>query len=1101
MNKKESHNFKYFLFVLVGLFVFSCKKDIKDNGSKAVSEKQFELVPSTKTNVNFENRITETEEVNFINYEAVYQGAGCAVLDVDNDGLQDLFFVSNQESEKLYLNKGNFKFEDISQSAGITGGKEWSAGVSIADVNADGWDDIYVCCHFWDDINMRRNKLYINNKNNTFTERAREYGIDDPGYSFQANFFDMDLDGDLDLFVVNQPPNKIATRFTLDKFDPIYSCHLYRNDNGKYTDVSRDAGTYTVGFSLSASIADITNDGLPDIYVTSDYNVPDYLFINMGGGKFRNVLSRSIAHTALYSMGSDIADINNDGWLDIFSVDMVAEDHYRNKTNMAGMNIKAFWEIVNSGLHYQYMFNALQLNNGNGTFSEIGQMAGVAKTDWSWAALFNDFDHDGYQDLIVTNGLLKDIRNRDFISMRMQLEQQGVSKLEISSKAPSVPIKNYMYRNEGNLHFENVTDKWGFSDKCFTQGALYADLDNDGDQDIVMNNMNERAFIYRNNNNNNNNYLRLKLESNTANKKSIGARAVIYYNNGQKQLAEVNPIRGYMSSVEPNINFGIGTNKIIDSLVVRWPSGKSIKILKPSINKTMVLNESKAEINNSYPLFYPQTNAITQEVTQELIPGIGSKENSYDDYAKEILIPYKMSTLGPCLAVADVNGDGNDDFYLGGVAGSPGNLYIQGADGGFVRNTNVVWDIYKSSEDIDASFFDADGDNDMDLYVASGSNEFPVGSKNYLDHLYINDGKGNYSDASNKLAALNFSKSVVVPNDIDGDGDLDLFIGGRQVPGKYGMPTRSAILINDKGNFTDQTEKIIPAIAKDFGMVTDAVWADVDKDADEDLILVGEWMSPHVFIKEGASFVDKSKEYGLSESTGWWNSVEAEDLDGDGYKDLICGNVGLNTKFKASQDKPFKVFVKDFDGNGTWDTYLGSYDADGKMYPVRGRQCSSEQMPFIKDKFKNYNDFAVKTIDEVLEGKMDAAIVNQATQFNSGIFFNNGKSMTFQAFDREVQIAPMNDIVIFDIDKDGKKEIIYGGNYYNREVETTRSDAGIGGILLNKGNKKFESLHPTQTGIVLHGDLRKLKVLRSANFKILLGANNNGPLQAYLIGQ
>lgn len=1087
------------LLILLGIIcIFSCKENDQKNWSKDAPV--FKILPSTKTGINFTNQITEKEDLTYIDYEAIYQGAGVGILDINNDGLQDLFFASNMQSDKIYLNEGNLKFKDITDKAGVAGGNEWASGVSIVDINADGFDDIYLSCHFWDDLERRRNKLYINNKNNTFTERAKEYGIDDPGYSIQSSFFDYDLDGDLDLFVANQPPNKIETRFNTPEFNIIYSCHLYKNENNKFTDVTVSAGVITTGFSLSPSIGDINNDGYPDIYVTTDYNVPDYLFLNNKNGTFTNITKTSLPHVSLFSMGSDIADINNDGWLDLISVDMVAEDHFRNKTNMAGMNINQFWNIVKSGFHYQYMFNTLHLNNGNGTFSDIAQMAGISKTDWSWAPLFADFDYDGQRDLFISNGILREIRNRDFLNYRNEIQGKGISKLEITKQTPSVKIRNYMCTNEGNLHFKNVADKWGMDEKSFSQGAVYADLDNDGDLDLIINNMNDPAFLYENQmNDNSNNYIRVVCKGENGNLKSLGARAMIYYDNGKFQIAENFVSRGYMSSIEPIIHFGMGKIQKIDSLIIRWPSGKIVKINSPKLNSTLKVEEKNSEQLSKDQIYNKLKYVYTKDVTSEILPDIRHHENIYDDFKKEILIPYKLSSLGPCLETADVNGDKNDDFFLGNGSGESPKLYIQTPDGGFNLSKNNPWDKYKSSETIAAHFFDFDNDGDLDLYTATGSNEYEIHSLKYLDHLYINNGSGEFTDASNKITPLNFSKAVVKSADIDSDGDLDLFIGGRQVPGQYGKSERSAILINERGKLIDQTSKYCPDLNGEFGMVSTAQFGDIDNDKDLDLILSGEWMNIKIFIFENGKFEDKSKEFGTEMSSGWWNMIKLEDLDKDGDLDIIAGNLGSNSKFKASKEKPFKVFLKDFDDNGTWDTYLGSYSTDGKIYPVRGKQCSSEQMPFIKDRFKSYNDFASKTIEEILEGKLDGAIQKMAVEFKSGIFINTNNKFEFKPFPIETQIAPINDIQLTDINEDNLIDIIYGGNYYDREVETTRSDAGVGGVILNKGNNEFESLHPSASGIILNGDLRKLSIIKSAEFKILLAANNNSKMQAYLL--
>lgn len=1089
-------------FFIIGLITcFSACKQ-KDTGLKDDSP-VFKLLTPKETGIYFDNSIQETERLNYYYYDGIYQGAGTAVLDVNKDGLQDLFFVSNQGTEKLYLNKGNFKFEDISKKAGVEGGPEWSTGATVADVNGDGWDDIYVSCFLLEDPELRRNKLFINNKDNTFSEKAKEFGIADTSYTISVTFFDYDLDGDLDLFEVNQPPNIILRRITSKVWEANHSCKLLRNDNNFFTDVTKEAGVFTLGYALSAVAADVNNDGYQDLYVTVDYKEPDFLFLNMKNGTFRDVAKSSMNHFSLFSMGCDIADFNDDGWLDIFSVDMVSEDRYRNKTNMAGMDIPKFWNNVALGFHYQYMFNSLQLNQGLGTFSEIAQLAGISKTDWSWSVLLADYDNDGLKDLYITNGLLRDVRNRDYQALFEQPFDSIKSKLELVKKAPSEKIVNYMYHNMGDLKFKNVSDPWGMAQKSFSNGASYADLDNDGDLDVIVNNISDPAFVYQNTtaDKGNSNYLRVSLIGPDKNYRSYGARAVIYYDQGKSQMMELSNARGYMSSSEPFLHFGLGSKKQIDSLIVRWPSGKLMRKINVKSNQLLKLNEKDAELDNQNQLFEFKGLTLIKDVTQELIPGVKAQENYYDDYKNEILIPHKMSTLGPCIATGDINGDGSDDFYLGGCAGVAGALYIQQADGGFLPSKESPWNQHKASEDLDAVFFDADGDQDLDLYVASGSNEFPIASSLYKDRLYINEGAGKFVDGSSRIPTLLFSKGVVRAGDFDNDGDADLFVGGRQVPGNYGKSERSAILINEKGKFIDRTKEICPEMSANFGMVSSADWTDINNDGKLDLCIVGEWMSPIIFINTGKELKNESAIWGVDQLIGWWNVIKAFDIDGDGDQDLIAGNLGLNTKFKASLEKPFKVYLNDFDENGTWDIYLGTSDKDGKYYPVRGRQCSSEQMPFIKDKYKTYSDFASHSIEEILEGTKAGAIVKEAKEFHSGIFMNDGKKFVFKPFLNYSQISPIQDVLIYDINKDGLKDIIYGGNYFNREIETTRSDAGLGGVLINDGKGNMKHIPAFQAGLKLNHDLRKLRFIRSGPYDIMLAGENNEPLKAYLLNQ
>lgn len=1069
----------------------------------------FELMDSLKTGVLFRNDIVEYDSFNYFYFDEFYEGAGTGIIDVNNDGLQDLFFVSNQGPDKLYLNKGNFQFEDISQKAGIEGGQEWSNGVTIADVNGDGFQDIYISCRLSDILDFRTNRLYINNKDNTFTERAKEYGIDDSGYTAHASFFDFDLDGDLDLYVVNQPPNGRLYKIKMTgKTDFQFTDHLFENVNGHFIDITKKADVTNYDYGLSVMIGDLSNDGYPDIYVANDFDNPDILFLNNQDGTFKDITSISLKHMSTFSMGGDIADMNDDGWLDLMVMDMVAEDHYRNKTNMSGMNPKKFWDLVKHGYQYQYMYNSFQLNQGNGLFSEIALMSGVSNTDWSWTTLLSDFNNDGKKDAFITNGLLRDVRNKDFNTKWLEklggdmtkMSPENAKKgsiLEMIKMAPSYKIKNYMYSNSGDLQFNNVTDSWNVNQLSFSQGASNADLDNDGDLDLIVNNMNDVAFVYRNKTSDLKlqNYFQMKLEGPNGNKDGFGARVKIYIKD-HFQMQEMTCVRGYMSSSEPIFHFGLADASTIDSLVLRWPDGSHQEFKNLKANQRLIAKYVDANKNKIEQFDYSIKNLYSEEISKQCVPDIIFQENEYDDYQKEVLIPHKMSTLGPCLATADVNGDGKEDFYLGGAAGKIGQLFLQNDLQTFDLSPAMPWSLYKEQEDLDALFFDADGDGDQDLYVVSGSNEFEENSKLYQDHLYINNGLGKFQDATQNLPVMLNSKSVAKSGDFDGDGDLDLFVGGRQVPMKYGISTNSYILINEGGKFQDQTERICKDLTGPFGMVTDAWWLDIDNDKDLDLAIVGEWMPLTILINEGGKLLNKSKEWKTDQTEGWWNTLAYVDIDQDGDIDLLAGNLGLNSKFKASLDKPFNVYLGDFDQNGTHDTYLGSFDKDGKVYPVRGRQCSSEQMPFIKDKFRTYNEFALASIDQVLEGKLDDAVIKKVHEFRSGLFVNKGDHFEFQAFSNYAQIAPIFSFALIDINRDKLVDIIYGGNYHNREVETTRSDAGVGGILLNRGNLKLESVPSNRTGLFLNNDLREMRLILLGNFPVLLSANNNHALQA-----
>ncbi|MBK9270212.1 MAG: VCBS repeat-containing protein [Saprospiraceae bacterium] len=1096
----------YYIFIL---FLVACQTDKSNLSGENPSENSgslYTLLNPEVTGVKFTNLLQEDNNYNYLNFEAIYNGAGVGVLDVNNDGLQDLFFSSNQGANKLFLNKGNFEFTDISNEAGIEGGKEFKAGVTIADVNGDGYDDIYVSCHLYDSVHLRRNKLYINNQNNTFTEKAKEFGIDDEGYSINATFFDYDLDGDLDLFVVNQPPNQSEIRNNIREINYDYSSKLYENKNGIFEDITKKAGVFSIGYSLSAVIADVSNDGWPDIYVTNDYTMPDFAYINNKDKTFVDITHQSFNHLSTFSMGCDIGDINNDGWLDIIVADMVAEDHYRNKANMAGMNPKLFWELVNSGLHHQYMFNTLHLNRGNGLFSDIAQLAGISKTDWSWSALFADYNNDGLQDLYITNGLKRDVRNRDFDLFRIDYfknrnnpsykGEKFDNATDLLDRAPSVKLANYMYQNTGDYHFKNVSGKWDLAQPSFSQGAAYADLDNDGDLDLVVNNMDENAFLYRNNSNpKTNHYLRIHCVGPEKNRKSFGARAIVYYGE-EFQIRELSNSRGYLSCSEPVLHFGVGGVKKIDSLIVRWPGGSSLKMENVKVNQEITVDIKQAQIKMEHQILGFPVHQYTADEENILPKEASHFENEFDDYRKEILIPHKMSTLGPCLVVADINQDGLQDFYLGGSTGKGGKLFVQNNTGGF-EILQGPWNKYKDLEDGDAAFEDIDKDGDLDLIIGTGSNEYPEGSQKYKTRLYINKGNGKFEDRSDLFPPTHISVGLVKVFDMDGDGDMDVFLGGRQVPGKYGMSAPSKILINDSGKFKDETLERCPQLNENFGMVSCGVYTDLNRDGHQDLVVAGEWMKITILINDGkGNFKDKSEEWGTDSSYGWWSSLVAVDIDKDGDPDLLAGNAGTNLKFKASPEKPFSVYLDDFDENGTWDTYLAKYDSDGKLYPIRGRQCSSEQMPYIKDKFKNYESFAKATVQEILEGKLEKSLHKFVNGFESGIFRNENKTaLKFEAFPMECQFSPIHDFAVYDFNKDGKLDFTYAGNYYNREIETIRSDAGIGGICLGTSQNSFSSVHSSKCGFFLSGDTRKMKLIRINGADYLITSVNNGPVR------
>ena len=1111
-------NLLFCLFSVLICLVVSCEEASNPtSNNKAASIniapstlQLFEQLLPSQTGIDFNNLIQENLKINYMRYDGVYQGAGVAVGDINNDGLADIYFTGNMVPDRLYLNKGNMKFEDITTKAGIVDDpQDWSTGVSFADVNNDGFLDIYVCKFLLEDYLVRQNHLYINNGNQTFTEKAEAFGVGDFGYSIQANFFDYDKDGWLDLYVANQPPNASALKKQLkNKADFRFTDRLYKNNgNNTFTDVSHLAGVINYTYSLSATVSDMNKDGWPDIYVACDYEEPDHFFQNNGDGTFTNISHIALRHMSNFSMGADIVDINNDGWFDIYTADMVAADNIRLKTNMSGMNPKKFWALAKAGYHYQFMFNALQLNNGNGLYSEIAQLSGISNTDWSWSAIFADFDNDGFQDLHVTNGQLRDVRNNDYQKKRKdyveQKQKEGVkafNPLDILALAPSVKISNYLYKNNGDLTFSNVTEQWGHGQKTFSQGSAYADLDNDGDLDIIINNTNDPAGIYANQTSDKkiNNYLRVLLTGQGNNGKAFNTHVKIEYGDGLQQNRELSPVRGYMSASEAAIHFGLGKHTVISTITVTWPDGRQTVLNDIKTNQVLHLNQKDAtgqgNLNQSKPTLFADISSQS---------GIHFKhtENEYDDYAKEILLPYKMSHLGPCLAKADVNGDGQDDFYIGGPIGQTGGLFIQQGNGKFQQHTVTAFNADKNSEDTGALFFDADGDKDADLYVVSGGNELKINATQYQDRLYINDGKGNFSKAKGKLPMIKSSGSKIAAGDFDNDGDVDLFVGGRQVPGKYGLLPDSYLLQNNGGSFKDVTDEIAEGLRK-TGMVTSAVWMDYDGDKDLDLLIAGEWMPLTCYNNDNGKLTNVTEEVGFKDSHGWWNNIVAADMDQDGDPDLIAGNLGLNIKYKASKEHPFSLYVKDFDQNGTHDVYLGYYE-NGVCYPVRGRECSSQQLPFIKKEFENYDKFAHASLDEVLGSRKEGAEFRTANMFESCYIENKGNGkFAFHPLPNEAQISPIFGIAPKDWNNDGHLDLLVAGNFYEREVETTRSDAGIGQLLLGNGKGQFKPVPGDETGLKIYRDVRAIEVLNSnQGYPILLVANNNDQMQVYRSNQ
>ncbi|GAA3584568.1 VCBS repeat-containing protein [Snuella lapsa] len=1086
------------------------------------------MLPSTHTNIDFNNKVQDEIEHNILIYSNYYGGAGVGVGDFNNDGLQDVFFAGNLVSDRLYMNIGNMQFEDITQPSGIQDNGGWSSGVIIGDINNDGWQDIYVTRELYDHKpELRKNKLYINtSKNNannkiTFKESAEEFGLDNTERTRHATFLDYNKDGYLDVFLLNQPPNpgNYSEMYYVNRKQEKFAPRLYKNNgDNTFTDVTKNAGLLKTGNANSVSVFDANNDGWQDIYLANDYASPDAFYLNNGNGTFTSITNDALRHISYFSMGVDAADINNDGKLDLMVLDMVAEDNYRLKSNMSGMNPNAFWKIVQNGGHYQYMFNTLQLNHGvyEGIpqFGDIAQMAGVPSTDWSWSNVIADFDNDGLKDIYVTNGLMRDIRNTDsdkkvgkyitkvaddFVKNNPNGGTVSIWDIldleEALSLIPSVKLANYAYKNVDGLTFSKVSNEWGLDEKTFSAGCAYGDLDNDGDLDLVVNNVNDVASVYRNNSNQkaNYNYLRIKLTNQKTNKTLQGARVEVVQDK-QHQLYEFTSVRGMYSSSEQIAHFGFSKNSEIDSVIVTWPDQEKSIIKSIALNQLLTIdyNTSKRvtlnQNTNSETMFTEIENFKHKHV-----------ENDFDDFKKQVLLPHKQSQFGPALASGDVNGDGMEDIFIGASMGRPATLYLQKEKGKFIIKPNKAFLEDAIFEDIDALFLDVENDGDLDLYVVSGGNNWEANSENYQDRLYLNDGKGSFSKSKKKLPQLTESGACVRAFDYDDDGDLDLFVGGRHSPWDYPSPVTSRILKNDNGKFSDVTRSIAGDLVN-IGMVTDAVWLDYNKDGLTDLVLTGEWM-PITFIKNtGDKFQKDTANNGLSNSNGWWYSIAAADMDNDGDMDLVAGNLGLNYKYKASEKAPFEVFYDDFDNNGQKDIVLSYYNF-GEQFPLRGRSCSSQQVPKIAQEIKSYDLFASLNLSEVYgETNLASALHYEAKTFASVYIENKGNGL-FQStkLPNEVQISNINDIVLEDFDNDGYKDILCAGNMYPVEVETTRNDASVGLYLKGNGRGLFKPLSSQESGFFMPYDTKKLVPVKINGVDCIIGAINNGAFKTFKI--
>lgn len=1102
------------LFLVVFITISGCTKDnVIPNQTSEIKETLFSMVSAEHSHLNFINKVVQTRENNHMINAEFISGAGVAIGDINLDGYQDIFFTGNQVRDRLFLNKGNFEFEDITDKAGISDDNIWSSGATFVDIDKDGDQDIYVCRNVYLENDKSANQLYINNGDGTFTENAEAYGLNDQGFSIQANFLDFDNDGLIDLYIVNQPPSipNIGNKLTLSRFPDIkFSDRLYRNlGNGKFADHTLKSNIRNFGFGLSASIGDFNNDGYQDIYVTNDFDAPDNLYINQKNGTFKNEIHQATKHISNFSMGSDIADYDNDGLLDIMVVDMVAEDHKRIKTNMGGMAPEKFWGIVERGGHYQYMFNTLQRNNGNGTFSDLAQLAGVTSTDWSWAPLFADFDNDGYKDLFVTNGVISNNRNSDLTtkyeqkldSIRKVAKIKGVDPntmidvMDFVNLAPTDKLANYIYKNNGDHTFTNKISEWGMEIPTLSNGAAFADFDLDGDLDLIVNNINANAMLFDNKTMENGigNFLRFKINS-TENDVVYGSKITLYKNDEIWQVNQLSNSRGYMSKSEDIIHFGVGELDNVDKAVINWQNGKSTTLENLAVN----------QVHEVYSKNFDKNIKAEQSTEKVLFKEIGESlklnevrhiENEYDDYSWEILLPHKMSQFGPSIGVGDVNGDGLEDFYLGGAAGYSGTMFMQNKNGSFNQINDGAWTQDKASEDMGIALIDVDGDSDLDMYVVSGGNEFEIDNPALQDRLYMNDGLGNFMKNTSAIPEFLTSGSSIIPNDFDKDGDIDIFIGGRLVPRKYPHPASSHLLENRNGKFIDVTKEKARGL-ENLGMVTDASWFDYDSDGMDDLVIVGEWMPVTILNQTSNGNFEKMELEGLKNSEGWYYSVETADMDEDGDEDIIVGNLGLNYKYKASIEEPFEVHSYDFDNNGSMDIVLSYYE-HGESFPVRGKSCSTQQIPSLKTKFPTYEEFGDSNLIDIYGESLEVALNLKSKTFASAYIENKGdNSFSVHPLPSLAQVSSVNSILVNDYDLDGNKDLLLVGNLYTSEIETPRNDAGTGLLLLGNGKGEFLPKSISESGFYAPHDAKEMKVIQVGLQEIILVANNNDFLQA-----
>ncbi|MEJ7736782.1 MAG: VCBS repeat-containing protein [Chitinophagaceae bacterium] len=1114
------------IFFIV-LLNFACRQN---------NNKLFQKLSPSETGIDFINAIQEDEAHNVFTYQYYYNGNGVAVGDVNNDGLADVFFTGNQTPSKLYLNRGNFRFEDITERSQVGGKDAWRTGANIVDINGDGLLDIYVCYSGFGSEQDRAKQLFINTGNNngipTFAEQAKEYGLDATGtYTSQSAFFDFDRDGDLDMFLLNHANEFYSPFFNTTRLrtlrHPQYGNRLYRNDSGHFTDVSTEAGIYGGGinFGLGIAISDINSDGWPDIFVTNDFHEQDFCYLNNRNGTFKEVGQQVFAHMSRNTMGVDIADYNNDLLPDVMALDMLPESNYRQKILQGADEYDKYTLMVDSGYGHQNNRNVLQLHTGftpegMPVFSEVGQLAGVSNTDWSWAALFADLDNDGWKDLFVTNGYLRESTNLDFMKYQVAeaMEKAVTNGLDVSTpetyarnmplyelvkKMPSTKISNYAFRNNRDLTFSNESTHWGLDEEGVSSGAAYADLDNDGDLDLIVCNNNDPVWLYKNNADEleKNNYIKVKLIGNQKNVFGIGSR-VIVTSDSTDQVQEMYPVRGYQSSVDYVLNFGLGKQKNIREIKVLWSADSATIVHNPAVNTVITIKKEQA-VKIASDVNSDSTGVLFTDVSTRSRIDFIHKENFYVDFKREFLMPYMLSRQGPKMTTGDVNGDGLEDVFIGGAAGQSGKLYVHNSDNKFSPATAQPWQVDAISEDVGVHFFDADNDGDLDLYIVSGGNEWLMSGSELQDRLYKNDGKGIFVKVDTALPTEGFSGSCVISVDFDKDGDLDLFVGARTIPGRYPLSGGNMLLRNDYDKFNRQfrfTDITKISAGEEFsrsGMVTDAVWNDIDKDGWPDLMVIGDWMPVKVYHNNGGKkFTDISDQSGLGKTDGWWCKILPADIDKDGDTDFILGNLGRNTQFRANEEQPLITYVYDFNGDGRMDPIMTWY-IQNKSYPFNSRDELVEQIPVLNKKFLKYADFANATIQDIGSAQQ----ITDSKKFyiyktQTSLLINKNGRFELRALPMEAQFSTASAMLYKDFDGDDKDDILLAGNFYPFRVQQGRCDANFGLLLKGDDKGQFIPVSREISGLYVPGDVRDMIGVKGKEKNIIIVSKNNGRTQA-----